>query len=163
MSGKCGICRLSPTGPASGMSYWRPEVPGQKHPALIAAKKEAKKTRTVELRLKRQSVNRAKSKLQTQASRAEKQTERNIIHATKNSGRSNKDGDHVVAGEITLDTKLQTQRDNPVVLMHELVKVGEDARRAGKWMGALMLRNKNGLGVVAMTEADFAQLIQRIA
>jgi len=80
----------------------------------------------------------------------------------KNSGRSNKDGDHVAAGEITLDTKLQSKRTNPVILLHELVKVGEDARRAGNWMGALVLRNMNGIGVVAIAEADFARLIQRI-
>ncbi len=48
-----------------------------------------------------------------QATRAEKTTERNFIHATRNSARSHKDGDHVAGGEITLDTKLQTTREIP--------------------------------------------------
>jgi hypothetical protein len=161
-SAKCGICRLSPTGPESGLSYWKPDIKGTKHPALVAQKVVAKRERVLFLREKKKNVDVSKRKLLTQAARAEKITERNIIHATKNSGRSNKDGDHVVAGEITLDTKLQTGRDNPVVLLHELVKVGQDAVRAGNWMGALMLRNKSGIGVVAMTEEDFGRLVARI-
>jgi hypothetical protein len=160
-SGKCGICCLSPTGPASGMRFWKPDTPGKKHPGIVKAKKDAKIARATELRIKKQGVDKAKRTILVKAARAEKTTERNLIHATKNSGRSNKDGDHVAGGEITLDTKLQTTRNNPVVLLHELVKVGQDAQRAGNWMGALVLRNKNNVGVVAMTETDFARLLQR--
>ena len=162
-AGKCGVCRLSPTGPASGMSFWKPNVPGQKHPGIVAAKQQAKQDRKDELDLKKRSADKGKRKLLVKAVRAEKQTERNLIHATRNSGRANKDGDHVAAGEITLDTKLQSKRDNPIVLLSQIVKVGEDARRAGNWMGALVLRNRNGIGIVAMAEADFARLIQRIS
>ena len=161
--GKCGICRLSPTGPAMGTNFWKPEIPGTKHPGLVAAKKKAKKDRADALQLKKRTADKGKRKLLVKAAAAEKTTERNLIHATKNSGRSNKDGDHVAAGEITLDTKLQTKRDNPIVLMSQIVKVGEDAKRAGNWMGALVLRNRFGVGVVAMAEAEFARLIQRIA
>jgi hypothetical protein len=162
-SAKCGVCRLAPGGMTTMMSHWKPEVKGTKHPGLVAQKKEAKRTKLLEQRQARRLVDKSKRKILTQASRAEKVTERRLIHSTKNSGRSNKDGDHVALGEITLDTKLQTQRDNPVVLLHELVKVGEDARRAGNWMGALVVRNRNGIGVVAMTEEDFARLLQRVA
>jgi hypothetical protein len=162
-SGKCGICRLSPGDNAGAtVSYWKPDIKGTKHPALVAAKKEVNLKKLQDTRLKRRSVDPAKRRILTQAARAEKQTERQLIHATKNSGRSNKDGDHIAGGEITLDTKLQSKRTNPVILLHELVKVGEDARRAGNWMGALVLRNMNGIGVVAIAEADFARLIQRI-
>jgi hypothetical protein len=144
------------------MSFWKPDVPGTKHPGVIAEKKKAKKDREAVLKTKKLTADKGKRKVLKLAVRAEKQTERQLIHATKNSGRSNKDGDHVAAGEITLDTKLQSKRTNPVILLHELVKVGEDARRAGNLMGALVLRNMNGIGVVAMAEADFARLIQRI-
>ena len=159
---KGGSCRLSPTGPPTGMNFWRPDVPGQKHPAAVAAAKQAKKDRKTEQNLKKRSADKGKRNLLVKAVRAEKQTERYLIHATRNSGRTNRDGDHVAAGEITLDTKLQSKRDNPIVLLSQIVKVGEDARRAGNWMGALVLRNRNGIGIVAMAEADFARLIQRI-
>lgn len=159
--GRCGICRLSPAG-HSGMNYWKPTIKGTKHPGLVEAKKQEKRDKLVAKRKKKLTSDVGRRRILTQATRAEKTTERNLIHATKNSGRSNKDGDHVAVGEITLDTKLQSKRSNPVVLLHELVKVGEDARRAGNWMGALVLRNMNGIGVVAMSESDFARLIQRI-
>ena len=160
-AGKCGACQLSPTG-LRGTSFWKPDVPGQKHPAVIAARAQDKKDRKAALDLKNRFADKGKRKLLVEAVRAEKQTERNLIHATRNSGRTNKDGDHVAAGEITLDTKLQSKRDNPIVLLSQITKVGEDARRAGNWMGALVLRNRSGVGVVAMAEADFARLIQRI-
>lgn len=159
--GKCGICRLSPTG-HSRMNYWKPSVPGTKHPGLIAVKKQEKLDKHIAQIAKKRNADIGRRRLLIKASQAEKTTERNLIRATKNSGRSNKDGDHIAVGEITLDTKLQTTRENPVVLLHELHKVGEDAKRAGNWMGALVLRNTNGIGVVAMTESDFARLIQRI-
>jgi hypothetical protein len=161
-SGKCGLCRFSPTGPSSGMKYWKPDAPS-KHPLELVEKKERKLDRTKALQVRKLTVSKPKQRILLQAERAERQTERNLIHATKNSGRSNKDGDHVAFGEITLDTKLQSKRSNPVVLLHELYKVGEDAKRAGNWMGALVLRNENGIGVVAMAEADFARLLQRIS
>lgn len=160
--GKCGICRLSPTGPTAGTNFWKPVIPGTKHPEVVAAKKKAQKDRAGEVLMKKRAVDKGKRKILVKAVLAEKQTERNLIHATRNSGRTNKDGDHVAAGEITLDTKLQSKRDNPIVLLSQIVKVGEDARRAGNWMGVLVLRNRNGIGVVAMAEADFARLIQRI-
>ena len=130
--------------------------------ASLLRKRRPRSNREAVLKTKKLTADKGKRKVLKLAVRAEKQTERQLIHATKNSGRSNKDGDHVAAGEITLDTKLQSKRTNPVILLHELVKVGEDARRAGNWMGALVIRNMNGIGVVAIAEADFARLIQRI-
>lgn len=162
MGGKCGICRLSPE-PQGERNWWRPKVAGAKHPGIVQAKKQAKLDRFKALQEKKKTVNRGKQKVLTMAARAEKITERNLIRSTKNSGRSHKDGDHIAGNEITLDTKLQSKRDNPVVLLHELLKVGDDARRAGTMMGALVLRNRNGIGVVAMTEADFGRLLQRIS
>lgn len=105
--------------------------------ASLLRKRRPRTNREAVLKTKKLTADKGKRKVLKLAVRAEKQTERQLIHATKNSGRSNKDGDHVAAGEITLDTKLQSKRTNPVILLHELVKVGEDARRAGNWMGAL--------------------------
>jgi hypothetical protein len=101
----------------------------------------------------RQRVNRI-------AAQAERDTESNIIKATKNSGRSSRDGDHLVAGRITMDTKLQSTRSDPVVRLYELAKVQADAKRAGSLLGCLTLRNKHGVGVVVMSEEDFARMIK---
>jgi hypothetical protein len=161
-SGKCGICKLSPTSEGIGQNYWSSSVPGKKHSGLVAAQKANKLTKHLAAQVKKRSVDKGKQVILTRAAQAEKTTERNLIHATKNSGRSNKDGDHVAMGEITLDTKLQTTRENPVVLLHEIIKVNGDSKRAGTMFGALVLRNKHGIGVVAMAEADFARLIQRL-
>jgi hypothetical protein len=110
----------------------------------------------------RNNRDRAKIQIQAAAVRAEKRSERNIIHATKNSGRSNRDGDHVLAGRITLDTKLQTTRLNPEIHVHELEKVRSDARRAGNPIGGLILRNENGHGFVVLAEEDFARLVKEL-
>lgn len=144
------------------MKYWKPDTPA-KHPMELAEKKQAGIDRTKALQVRKLTVSKPKQRILLQAERAERQTERNFIHSTRNSGRVNKDGDHVVAGDITLDTKLQSKNINPIVHLHELVKVGADAQRAGKRMGALCLRNSKGVGVVVMTEADFAWLVKGLA
>jgi hypothetical protein len=160
---KCGLCRFAPNNDSPmNVSYWKPIDGKRQHPAAIAAKRAKKQARTIELRLEKRGRDADKRKISVLAARAEKQTESNIIRATKNSGRSRKDGDHLAAGQtgsITLDTKLQSQRINPQVLLSELEKVGEDATRAGTMMGGLVLRNKYGVGVVVLKEEDFARLV----
>jgi hypothetical protein len=131
------------------------------HPDLQKEKNEARWKRAKDHQAKKLTTDRGKRKLLKKATRAEKTTEHNIIHATKNSGRSNRDGDHVLAEQITLDTKLQSERDHPVVKLEELAKVREDAVRAGMIAGALVIRNRHGVGVVVMAEEDFARVIQR--
>jgi hypothetical protein len=160
-AGKCGICRFAPDNVAQ-VSYWRPADGKEKHPAAVALKQEKKKQRLVDLRTKKQGTDKNRTALLKLAAKAEQQTEWNLIRATKNSGRSNRDGDHVAAGQITLDTKLQSTREHPVVKLEELAKVREDAKNAGNSIGALVLRNKHGVGVVAIAEADFARLIRRL-
>jgi hypothetical protein len=161
---KCDLCRLSPINIGRSMvHFWSPtkEARGMgltKHPIIEEEKRNTKASaRLFKLDKKR---NRDKGRIKTSrlATAAEKATERNIIHATMNSGRRNKDGDHVHKGNITLDTKLQTTRDNPVILLAELEKVRSDAMRSGKLIGGLVIRNKQGVGVVVITEADFALL-----
>jgi len=162
---KCSFCRLAPDNEDLPSHYWKAndirwKVGG--HPLLNREKVEARFQRAKNHQTKKLAVDRGKRKLLKKAARAEQTTERNIIHATKNSGRSNRDGDHIAAGSITLDTKLQTTREHPVVILGELEKVREDAKRAGNPIGALVLRNRNGVGVVVMAEADFALILQRL-
>ena len=103
----------------------------------------------------------AKVRLVRRAASAEKMTQRRQnVTATRNSGRTNKDGDHDFLGKIGLDTKLQTQNINPVINMAELAKISIDAQRAGKPIGVLVLRNKFNAGVVVLSEADWGTILQ---
>ncbi len=161
---KCALCRLSPDNIGKKMAqYWAPtklarDLNLTKHPDLEGEKRFAKfKTRLAKLTKKR-SRDPNKRKVSRLAAQAEKTTEKNIIRATKNSGRRNKDGDHISLGMITLDTKLQTTRENPVILLSELEKVRDDAMRSGKLIGGLVIRNKHNVGVVVLSEEDYTIL-----
>lgn len=156
---KCLFCRLAPGNENLARDYFKPVDGRSKHPVLREEKHQKARAKTAESIQKRLSRDRGRQKVQRQAARAEKATERNIIAATKNSGRSNRDGDHTAAGFITLDTKNQSQREHPVVLLSELSKVQSDARNAGNSIGGLVLRNKHGVGVVVFYEQDFARVI----
>jgi K+/H+ antiporter YhaU regulatory subunit KhtT len=103
-----------------------------------------------------------KKRIVRKAAKAEKTTEQNIIRSTVNSGRSNKDGDHIAAGSITLDTKMQSTRTDMVVHLEELSKVRDDATRAGNSVGGLVLRNKFGVGVVVIREDDFGKILAQL-
>ena len=157
----CHSCKLAPAGGGS-LNCWRPWKKGLQHPKLVAEKREAGKQRRAAAQEKRAGRSRSKMAVRRQARRAEEQTNRSIIENTVNSGRSHKDGDHVSAGRIALDTKLQSKRVNPVVDLAELDKVREDARRGGNPIGALVLRNMHGRGVVVFDEADYSQLLEII-
>jgi hypothetical protein len=167
---KCHTCSLSPiyTNEAnpdlwrSPPSHWKPIGNWTKHPVLEARKVEARKARKEEARSKRLSKDKARQKRAIQATRAEARTNRSIIKATKNSGRSNRDGDHVAGGRITLDTKLQSKRLHPVVNLVELSKVSRQARAAGMLLGGLVLRGKTDVGIVALYEEDFGRLIRML-
>lgn len=157
---KCALCRLSPENEGRHMvHYWSPfEDTIQRHPVLEKEKRDKKWARhatNLEAKRNRDPKKRTISRL---AEQAERKTEANIIQATRNSGRSNKDGDHVSMGNITLDTKLQTTRENPVIYLHELEKVRGDAMRSGKIIGGLVIRNKHNVGCVVLTEEDYALL-----
>ena len=158
---QCQYCKLASAG-GGPMNCWKPWSPGTPHPKLTAEKKQKAQDRREAATAKRKAKSRPKQDLLRRAARAEKQTESNIIAATRNSGRTAQDGDHVHAGRITLDTKLQSGNTHPVVHLDELDKVRGDARRAGNPVGALVLRNKHGRGVVVFDEQDYAQLLLRI-
>lgn len=163
---KCSSCRLSPDNIGRNLSqYWSPtklakDLKLEKHPLLLEEKRQAKVKRSKDKLTKKRSIDKAKSKVLSKAAQAERTTEKNIIKATKNSGRTNKDGDHVSMGMITLDTKLQSTRADPVVNLHELDKVRADAKRAGKLIGGLVIRNRFGVGVVVLAESDYAVLVK---
>jgi hypothetical protein len=158
---KCSTCRLSPGNEDLPQQHWSPKD-GSKHPELLKEKRSLRISKNQARIDERRSKDRGRQRVLKKATRAEKQSERNIIKATKNSGRSHKDGDHVSIGHITLDTKLQSQRDNPIVLLSELEKVRRDATRAGNTIGGLVLRNKHGVGVVVLHEDDYAKLTAEI-
>jgi hypothetical protein len=155
---ECRHCKLANSGGGS-LNYWRPWQRGLQHPKLIVEKREAGKARRAAAQEKRGKRDRAKMDVQRKARNAERQTNRSIIENTRNSGRIAKDGDHVSAGRIGLDTKMQSGNENPVVHLVELDKVREDARRGGNPIGGLVLRNKHGRGVVVFDEVDYSLLI----
>jgi hypothetical protein len=165
---KCALCRFSPENVGRDMAhYWSPTPPARKagaqHAMLWAEKRQAKADKHFNKLREKSNKDRNKRKISRLAQRAEKKTEASIIHATKNSGRRNKDGDHVFAGNITLDTKLQTTRENPVILLGELEKVRSDAVRAGKAIGGLVIRNKHNIGCVVLREEDWAVIMSERA
>lgn len=161
---KCSLCRLSPENREKDMAhYWCPTKPAREHghkhhPLLEADKRFNKAADRLQKLLDKRKRDPKKRKISRLAAQAEKTTEKNIIHATQNSGRRNKDGDHVSIGQITLDTKLQSTRENPVIFLGELEKVREDAMRAGKLIGGLVIRNKHNVGVVVLKIEDYAVL-----
>jgi hypothetical protein len=159
---KCSVCRLSPPNVGYSTDYWSPIDYRAKHPQLEFESKRRRAEKLKQRRLERKNKDRNRQQVLSRSARAERQTEQSIIKATKNSGRSRRDGDHVAAMTISLDTKQQSQRNNPVVQMHELAKIREDAARAGYSIGALVLRNASNVGVVAIHEKDFAIILELI-
>jgi hypothetical protein len=156
---QCHYCKLAVSG-GGPMICWKPWKQGMPHAVLVAAKQHASRNRNEAAIAKRKTKSRPKQALYKKAVRAEKTTERNFntMASTVNSGRSHKDGDHVLAGRVTLDTKMQSGNSNPVVNLAELDKVRGDAKRAGNLVGALVLRNKHDRGVVVLDETDYAIL-----
>jgi hypothetical protein len=158
---KCSECRLSVVASNFGWMtcHWAPKSHKDKHPIIEQEKKRDKLQRLRERAKAKHQKDRGRQRVLKEAARAEKQTERRIIKATRNSGRSNRDGDHVSNGNIVLDTKHQSTIESPVVKLHELDKVRADAKRSGNGrLGGLVLRNKHGRGIVVFAEEDYAKL-----
>lgn len=158
---KCSHCRLAPGNESLSLHFWRSRMPNPAdHPVLKEEKTQARIQKSVDAAAARRAKDRDKKKILRKAVSAESKTEKTLnVTATKNSGRSNKDGDHLAIGSITLDTKNQSGRSNPVVLISELMKVRQDAMRANQPIGGLVLRNQHGVGVVVFAEEDFAKIL----
>lgn len=155
----CGDCRFAKK-LGGRFNRWVPVTKGEKHPNIVKETRDRKRAEAATKLQQKRGRDRGKMRILSLARMAERQTDRNIIKATKNSGRTNRDADHVMAGRITLDTKLQTGRLNPVVQVAELERARRDALRAGNSIGGLVLRNQNGHGFVVLAEEDFAMLVK---
>jgi hypothetical protein len=156
----CPDCRLAPDNEELAATHWRPKTPRDRHPVLEAEKLQARRNKAQANLTKRLGVNRNRRAVGKRAARSEAKALKTLNAVpTVNSGRKLMDGDMSGAGIITLDNKDQSKNENPVVSMAELHKVREDAKRAGKPIGGLILRNKFGVGVVVFDEADFARVL----
>lgn len=163
---KCNSCRLSPLndrGMFAGVfpQEWKPVSSKWKHSVLEKEKRDAKRKKAIERQKERQAKDPAKQARLRAAARAERKTNAKIIRATINSGRVNRDGDHLLYNDIVVDTKLQSTAENPVVRLHELDKVRADAKRNGKAYGVLCLQNRVGRSVITIDAADFAKILER--
>jgi K+/H+ antiporter YhaU regulatory subunit KhtT len=160
---KCILCRLAPDNENLSGHYWK-TLPNEKyvHPVLFAEKRKASINRLFVSKQARQSKDIAKRKVSRKAVLAEKETEKVFIRSTKNSGRSNRDGDSVLANFITIDTKMQSKAVHPIVRMDELDKVSRDAKNGGNNIGCLCIRNKYRVGIIVLKEEDFGKIVKGI-
>jgi len=157
----CRYCRFASQFPGR-YDRWSPvEGSSKKHPAIMRQKRASKQDKRRVAAEAKAGRDKSRMEVQRLARAAEKRTEK-VITSTYNSGRSNKDGDHVLEGSITMDTKNQMNNIHPVVKIGELIKVTQDAVRAGQSFGALCIRNKYKQGVVVMFEEDFTVLLRKI-
>lgn len=159
IQGRCSECRLSPNPFVSGdRHYWKPIDKFLSHPQLIKEKREKKREQTTAKAKANKAKDPSKQARLRAAERAERRTNAEIIKSTRNSGRVNRDGDHLLFDYVVLDTKLQSKAENPIVHLHELDKVRRDAKRNGKTFGVLCIKNKTGRAICVLDEADFAAL-----
>jgi hypothetical protein len=160
---RCSDCKWSPEADDTTTGdCWRPLDKRTRFPRREEEEREAayqkRKAKLQERAEQRQNKDKRRIRINRAAAQAERATNRAIIHATVNSGRLHNDGDHISAGSIVLDTKLQSTREHPVIKLDELAKVRVQAKRAGYPIGALVLRNKFNQGFVVMAEEDYARL-----
>lgn len=160
---KCRDCRLSPNNKLLGLTkhYWKSINRNWRHNILEKEKQDAKREKTIAKRKAEKAKDPTKQARLRAAARAERKTNATIIKSTRNSGRINRDGDHLLGDNIILDTKLQSTTSNPIVHLHELEKVRSDAKRNGRQIGVLCIKNKTGRGICVLDERDFATLIKR--
>lgn len=160
---KCSNCKLSPVvsidSHGAWGSYWRPINKGVKHPILEKLKHKESIAKRVALSDKRKLKDKRRQRVGVQAKKAEQLTEK-VIQSTANSGRKLMDGDHT-SFEVTLDTKNQSQRVEPVIHWDELDKVRRDAKRSGKAVGALVLHSSNQRAAVVVALEDWVTLMRQ--
>lgn len=158
---KCSNCKLSPCHAESTLllgNYWKPITKGLKHPAIVKKKKEASINRRNSRIETRKAKDKGRQKVLVNASKAEELTEK-VIQSTVNSGRKLMDGDHTSFG-VTLDTKNQSHRVEPVIHWDELDKVRKDAKRSGKAVGGLVLHSSNKRAAVVIALEDWVMLMK---
>jgi hypothetical protein len=131
---------------------------GWHHRKLEEEKRHAKRQAAIARQEAKKAKDPTKQARVRAAARAERKTNDHIIKSTRNSGRVNRDGDHLLFDSVVVDTKLQSTATEPVIHLRELDKVRQDARRNGRCCGALCLQNKTGRSVIVVDAADFAAL-----
>lgn len=164
---KCRNCKLALAFGGTGI-HWKPVLKRQ-HPVLVAENYRKAKQKAADNLAKRQARDRGKVRRLESSVRAEKKTQTTglragaKIKATKNSGRTNQDGDHQLETtsasiKVSLDTKLQSQAANPTIRLSEIDKVRKDSGRAQTALGGLVIVNKYGRRVVVFDYIDFIRV-----
>lgn len=149
----CWKCRFGEKNEGIGDNCYSPVDRNIKHPALVAEKEQRKTDRKLARKEAKKEKDKSTSKMVRKATKAEK---RAVL--TLNSGRIAQDGD-IKTEDLSIDFKLQSTRENPVVDMEELRKIGNDCIRAGKKHGILLIENKSGKKIVVMTEECLKEII----
>ena len=110
---KCISCRLAPGGAERGLTaqYWK-NSQGKRHKVLVEEHVAAQRAKVDASYQKIQKRNQARpqQKVQQSARKAEADTNREILEASRNSGRIRGDGDALFDGRVLLDTKQQSKR-----------------------------------------------------
>ena len=156
---KCRTCRFAQAngGNANG---WRPVQKGTRHPMAEAEKRQAQRERASSRLAHRMAKNKPRQRVLKQAERAERGTEREIVRATVNSGRRDRNLDHISRDRILLDSKNQSNHEHPVVHLAELDKARRQARDANYPVGGLVLVNQYGRRVVVFDLEDYAKVVR---
>lgn len=145
---ECWHCRFNPDGALD--NCYVPLDKSIKHPVLEREKAERKQQAKDAKKQQKVSVDKGRSKVVRAAAKAEEK-----VRKTLNSGRVNRDGD-LTTEDLGMDVKLQTTRTNPVIDVEEFDKCQNDARRAGKHYGVLIIENKEGRRFYVLGEDLFS-------
>lgn len=158
---RCRDCRLTPNNKLGILTrhFWKPINSIKIHPILEQEKRDAKREKALAKAAANKAKDSTKQARLRESARAERKTNAEIIRATRNSGRINRDGDHLYNGDVLLDTKNQSTTEHPVVRLNELDKVRRQAANNNKLCGALVIRNKSGRGVIVIDERDISKFI----
>lgn len=162
---QCGNCKYAQEG-GGNVDFWRPTERGLKHPGHEADKRAQKDERNETRFAKRRNKSTRQSDRYATATRAEAESAEVLARAgfrnTVNSGRKNQDGDHTNRLlRLNLDTKHQEKNTHPVINVHELAKIRQQAGAIGH-LGGLLLRNAAGNGFVVLTEEDFLAIAGQV-
>lgn len=131
-------------------SLFEPLKPRVHEQEKFWAKEESRKIAQTE----KAKASRERQKLKKKADRTE-----NIVFKTLNSGRVNRDGD-LSTKRLTIDVKMQSKTLSPKIDRGEWLKVQEDAKRALKDYGVLVLVNKVGETFYVIPEEMFKEMVE---
>lgn len=144
---RCWRCRFS--GIDFGENCYDPIDKNVKHPQIELEKKQRKESKKLERRQAKEAIDKSRKAIVKNAAKREE-----AVHKTLNSGRINKDADFST-DELSLDLKTQSTRINPVISVDEFNKLQNDANRAGKRHGVLIVENSLGNRFYVMSEELF--------